>query len=213
MQQPRLPSQNNSRFDIRKLAYFVLSFLILDTCPLHSIATANNLNKLRGMKPKHQVQNRQHKTLSSYSSNRKLLHPFSCSDGTVPFKFHVLTDNYGQSETSYSLLDENGAIILDAKVGNLWNNMGYQYEDCVPKDMCYVFTIKDEYGDGICCDYGTGSYSLLYDGVEVASGGDFGSMATHLIGCESWPLSLSPRPSLFPSVMPSYEPTLSLYPS
>eukprot|EP00957_Ditylum_brightwellii_P137087 10452949-Ditylum_brightwellii.AAC.1 len=72
MQQPRFPSRNHPRFDMRKLAYFVLSFLILDKCPLHSMATANNLNKLRGMDQKHQIKNRQHKTLSSYSSNRKL---------------------------------------------------------------------------------------------------------------------------------------------
>eukprot|EP00957_Ditylum_brightwellii_P007303 554727-Ditylum_brightwellii.AAC.1 len=99
MHQPRLSSRNHPRFDMRKLAYFVLTFLILDKCPLHSIATANNLNKLRGIEQKHQIEDHQYKTLSSYSSKCKLLHPISCPDYAVPFQFHLVTDNYGTDET------------------------------------------------------------------------------------------------------------------
>ena len=36
----------------------------------------------------------------------------------------------------------------------------------------YTFSI-DLYGDGICCSYGTGSYSLTAGGDELASGGEF----------------------------------------
>eukprot|EP00957_Ditylum_brightwellii_P201990 15328078-Ditylum_brightwellii.AAC.1 len=72
MQQPCLPSRKHPRFDMRKLTYFFLTFLILDKFPLHSMATANNLDKLRGMDRKHQIKDRQHKTLSFFSSNRKL---------------------------------------------------------------------------------------------------------------------------------------------
>eukprot|EP00957_Ditylum_brightwellii_P014252 1073015-Ditylum_brightwellii.AAC.1 len=81
------------------------------------------------------------------------------------------------------MIDENGKPLesVDAKMGNLINFVDYQQQECLPKDMCYVFTIKDEYGDGICCDKGTRSYALLYDGIEVSSGGDFGLRATHLI--------------------------------
>merc|ERR1712232_1504852 len=39
----------------------------------------------------------------------------------------------------------------------------------------YKFEIKDDYGDGICCDSGDGYYKVKVDGTEVASGGDFGS--------------------------------------
>ena len=39
----------------------------------------------------------------------------------------------------------------------------------------YQFTIFDSYGDGICCDWGNGSYSVSLDGEVVASGGDFGT--------------------------------------
>ena len=39
----------------------------------------------------------------------------------------------------------------------------------------YTFTINDTYGDGICCAYGQGSYSVLVNSVETISGGEFGS--------------------------------------
>lgn len=39
----------------------------------------------------------------------------------------------------------------------------------------YTFTISDVYGDGICCQYGNGSYSLTADSTTLASGGSFGS--------------------------------------
>ena len=37
----------------------------------------------------------------------------------------------------------------------------------------YRFTILDTFGDGICCGFGAGSYSLSVDGVEVGAGGEF----------------------------------------
>lgn len=35
--------------------------------------------------------------------------------------------------------------------------------------------MKDSYGDGMCCDYGNGSFNVEYRGVVVMTGGDFGS--------------------------------------
>ncbi|MCF6350098.1 MAG: T9SS type A sorting domain-containing protein [Flavobacteriaceae bacterium] len=39
----------------------------------------------------------------------------------------------------------------------------------------YTFTINDSVGDGICCGYGNGSYTLSSSEGVIASGGDFGS--------------------------------------
>eukprot|EP00957_Ditylum_brightwellii_P012431 939290-Ditylum_brightwellii.AAC.1 len=52
-----------------------------------------------------------------------------------------------------------------------------------------------------------GSYSIMYGGVEVASGGDFDSSTTHTIGkgCSSLSPSVSFQPSS--SLMPSSSPT------
>jgi len=45
-------------------------------------------------------------------------------------------------------------------------------------DGCYDFTITDAYGDGICCSYGNGSYTVSSGGSTLASGGAFGSSET-----------------------------------
>ncbi|MEM7081722.1 MAG: PEP-CTERM sorting domain-containing protein [Pseudomonadota bacterium] len=37
----------------------------------------------------------------------------------------------------------------------------------------YFFAIFDSFGDGICCGFGNGEYTLTVDGVEVFSGGEF----------------------------------------
>ncbi|CAA6810555.1 MAG: Unknown protein, partial [uncultured Aureispira sp.] len=46
-------------------------------------------------------------------------------------------------------------------------------------DGCYDFTINDSYGDGICCSYGNGSYSLVdASGTSLISGAAFTSTET-----------------------------------
>ena len=38
--------------------------------------------------------------------------------------------------------------------------------------------VNDSFGDGICCQYGDGSYTLEVEGIVVATGGDFGDSET-----------------------------------
>ena len=45
-------------------------------------------------------------------------------------------------------------------------------------DGCYDFTINDTYGDGICCAYGNGSYTVTGPSGTLASGGSFASTQT-----------------------------------
>ncbi|HSG53521.1 MAG TPA: endonuclease, partial [Rheinheimera sp.] len=62
--------------------------------------------------------------------------------------------------------------------GRLSNNTSYTEQWCL-SDGDYSFTISDSYGDGICCSYGNGSYSLTINGAEVFSGGNFTYQQTH----------------------------------
>jgi lysyl endopeptidase len=84
----------------------------------------------------------------------------------------LVTDSYGE-ETSWELANEDGDIVQSG------GSYGADEEDTQTFDLtagCYTFTIYDEYGDGMCCTYGNGSYELtLADGTVIASGGSFGS--------------------------------------
>ena len=55
--------------------------------------------------------------------------------------------------------------------------------DCEGNTLCdgitYEFSIEDAYSDGMCCNYGEGSYTILFDGDTLATGSDFGASAYH----------------------------------
>jgi hypothetical protein len=60
---------------------------------------------------------------------------------------------------------------------------------------CYTVTITDSFDDGICCDDGDGSFEVYFEGQEVFSGGDFGSvfrLASAAVRCLVPPQALAP---------------------
>lgn len=102
----------------------------------------------------------------------------SCAPCTCNGTFVTLSitfDNYPE-ETSWSLMGDNTGL---AGSGGTYptapDGSTLTVDMCLPDD-CYTFTIFDAYGDGICCSYGSGSYSLTdADGNVLASGGSFAS--------------------------------------
>lgn len=107
-----------------------------------------------------------------------------CNDTEVTLT--LVLDNY-PSETSWSLTDGGGATVAS---GGGYSTAGATIVEtfCLADD-CYEFTINDSYGDGICCAYGNGSYSLDAGSTNLASGGAFGTSETSQIdiggGCGS----------------------------
>lgn len=86
----------------------------------------------------------------------------------------LTTDNYG-SETSWTLKDAAGNTLHSGS--NLSNNATYNETFCLEEGN-YSFTIADSYGDGICCSFGNGSYSLSSEGNNLGSGASFFSSET-----------------------------------
>ena len=82
------------------------------------------------------------------------------------------TDNYG-SETTWKLFGSNNQVIAQDPAGNYGNNITYTYDWTLNEEECYRFEIYDQYGDGICCDYGNGFYKLKENGQVVMQGGEF----------------------------------------
>ncbi|AXR06675.1 HNH endonuclease signature motif containing protein [Salinimonas sediminis] len=95
--------------------------------------------------------------------------PGTCSSNAG--NLTLTTDNYG-AETSWSITDGSGSTVA--------SGAGYASNSTTQESQClangdYTFTISDEYGDGICCNYGNGSYELSFGSATAASGGQFGS--------------------------------------
>ncbi len=96
-----------------------------------------------------------------------------CTENVVTLT--LVTDNY-PGETTWEVTSGGNTILA----GGPYSSSGTTIteEICLP-DECYDFTINDSYGDGICCGFGNGSYSLTEaDGTVLASGGAFTNSET-----------------------------------
>lgn len=96
--------------------------------------------------------------------------------GCIGTTLTITFDNY-PSETSWDIKDNAGTIVASGgPYGGQPNGSTINLPNCLAAG-CYTLTMYDSYGDGICCGYGNGSYSLTLDsdGSVLASGGSYGS--------------------------------------
>jgi len=122
--------------------------------------------------------------------------PTPCTGPTM--KVEVLTDNY-PAETGWKLDNLcTGNTVEQVQTGTYTEgNNQYVKEFCVPSAQ-YKFTITDNYGDGICCGYGSGEYKVTYGDQIVKEGGQFaGSEETTFGDCTT------PSPTPSPIAAPS----------
>jgi len=117
----------------------------------------------------------------------------------------IRTDQYGE-ETYWELRDEQGKVLdsggnkaVGPNGGGIY--LGFEngpgaYDDfalirdtlLLPAGGCYSLHFVDAYGDGICCEYGTGYYRLYnLDNPSsiIISGGDFGEYDHRAFGVQA----------------------------
>jgi len=131
---------------------------------------------------------------------------------TKEVKVSVTTDNY-PGETSWSITsvdDPNNELMA----GSNYADPGATYDETahLTSGKTYKFTINDTYGDGICCSYGNGGYSVTVEGSVVAEGGDFSNteVKEFVIQQVSSPTNPpNPSPTNPPSPPPTNPPTPS----
>ncbi|MFD0992236.1 M4 family metallopeptidase [Tenacibaculum geojense] len=99
--------------------------------------------------------------------------PDVCQVGSVDLS--ITFDNYPE-ETSWTLKDASGTTIESASYSSSnpdGSTVTVSFDNLSEGE--YTFTINDSYGDGICCSYGNGSYTLSGSEGVIANGGNFGS--------------------------------------
>ena len=97
--------------------------------------------------------------------------PCTCDgvDVTVTVNF----DNYPE-ETSWEISSGNTTVFNGGTYPNAPDGSTSSFSQCLA-DGCYTFTMSDSYGDGLCCSYGTGSYTVSDESDNIlASGASFG---------------------------------------
>ena len=93
---------------------------------------------------------------------------------------NITTDAYG-SETTWKIKNSTGTVVSQ---GGPWTDLtaaGQTVQTPVTvalsASQCYTFEIYDAYGDGICCNYGDGAYSVTDAAANtLVSGASFGAM-------------------------------------
>lgn len=128
----------------------------------------------------------------------------------------IVTDNWA-SETTWTLKHvptAPGCVISEA-AGGPYENANTEYKHVLSTEICagqkYTFEIFDTYGDGICCDWGEGSYTLKLNGAEIATGGAYGSGETFEFTAPDAPPPGDDEPALTwqPTPQPTRSPTVN----
>ncbi len=102
----------------------------------------------------------------------------SCAPCEVcDFELTINFDNFA-SETSWEMTTLGGTVVASGDYSGSQSGTT-RIEDICVDPGCYDFTIFDSIGDGICCGFGQGSYTLRdSEGNILAEGGDFGDSET-----------------------------------
>ena len=95
------------------------------------------------------------------------------ADNRIDVTFTLNFDQFSD-ETTWELLDANNNVV---ESGGPYPRPQFQFTTltetwCLDTSACYTFTINDAYGDGICCGFGEGSYSITLDNGAVLAMGD-----------------------------------------
>jgi hypothetical protein len=100
------------------------------------------------------------------------LPPSNCQN----FLLELETDFFF-AETSWTVTDDRNLVVVSGGNYDRWYKF-YEHTACLPKG-CYTFTIKDDWGDGICCSHGKGFYKGYLHSQVKFQGGTFGDEASH----------------------------------
>ncbi len=156
-------------------------YRVLGTNQWSAVGTTNTFKVLSNLLPETTYQYRVRTICAderSPWSNISLFTTENDNDGDgacFDMNFSLIVDAYG-NETSWEIENEHGYLVASGgPYGNL--DEGDEVNDawCLPEG-CYTFTIYDEWGDGICCDYGYGAYEFTDEDGNVLfySDGQFG---------------------------------------
>ncbi len=107
----------------------------------------------------------------------------NCASNEIPLEISIKTDQFG-AEVYWQVTDIDGNIYAQVFQNTYGNNESYDTTVCVP-NSCLTFTMLDGFGDGICCQYGDGSYSVMSNGTIIASGGTYTNYESTDFNCGS----------------------------
>jgi hypothetical protein len=136
-------------------------------------------------------------------TNQPAINSYGCILDYGRFDLKLLTDDYGR-ETSWTIKNANGTTLFSGS--KYASNRPYDEGPfCLPPNAGYQFQMVDSAGDGLCCDYGLGSFAgklTDFNGETQFIGGPFELTATY-------PFDVVAPPPPSPTPSPTRSPTRS----
>ncbi|RYD94515.1 MAG: T9SS type A sorting domain-containing protein, partial [Sphingobacteriales bacterium] len=135
----------------------------------HLTSNGINFNNGFGTQPGNLIRNR----VNAASCLSTCSNPGCSQPNNLTLK--IVVDNY-PGETTWNLKNSSNAIVASGgPYSGTPSGSTVNVPICIPNG-CYTLTFLDSYGDGICCSYGNGSYTLLNaSNATIVSGGQFTS--------------------------------------
>ncbi len=94
------------------------------------------------------------------------------SGPTLGWELLIVLDEYG-SETTWEITESGNLVAEGGPYQDDMNGTEILIPLCLPEG-CYALVISDDYGDGLCCEYGEGGYMLFnHNELLIAEGGEF----------------------------------------
>jgi hypothetical protein len=102
-------------------------------------------------------------------------------------------------ETGWSLMDSAGTLIISQPAGSFLIEGGTVSRTALVTVGEYIFEMTDSFGDGICCQFGIGEFTITVNGEPVAIGGngDFGDVIQETFDVVDAPTS---APTIVPTI-------------
>ena len=83
-----------------------------------------------------------------FPGNNLFTQSFDVETNTDFIILEILTDDYPE-ENTWEIADENGNILFQGDLEDVGEQSVFTQQFCVDPDLCYVFTIYDQFGDGM----------------------------------------------------------------
>ncbi|KAL7537357.1 hypothetical protein ACHAXR_007764 [Thalassiosira sp. AJA248-18] len=179
---------------VRLSAFLLAVELHLGRCDAARIGSSRqeNLgrNEVANYQEKEYVRDETKSIVTSHTYTNKERKELTCNADERTMHFSLTTDKYGY-ETKVQWHTEGSIFAFEPHSDeNFADSTTYDYSYCVKIGQQYQLRIKDIMGDGLCCEFGQGSYNIriddeiIYDSLDT-QGQTFTTVGTHTFVVEA----------------------------
>ena len=100
----------------------------------------------------------------------------SCPESQDQFSLTILPDQFPE-DIVWFLYNQDGKLLRNGVLRSTDTGTEVTYDKCLSKnDTAFMFGIEDRYGDGLCCDWGAGNFTVRVNNQIILNSDGFDKM-------------------------------------